>query len=123
MEFNMKKEIIIKDIVGSTDWVQVADGLKVYEIIVSFLKDKEIESINLSFSGRKFVITAFLNAAIGKLYNGQFTADELDRLSFVDIEKSDKEKIERVIQNAKLYYANPRNREFRDELFKKEAEE
>ena len=117
----MKKTIIIKEIVGSSDWIQVTDGLKVYETIVPLLNNKEVEIINLSFKDRKFVITAFLNAAIGKLYNGQFNIETLKKLSFTDTDASDQEKIDRVIKNAQRYYEN--NPEYRDNLFKKEAEE
>lgn len=115
----MEKQIIsIKDVIGSANWIQVTDGTKVYEQILPALKaGKDVE---LSFSGRKFVITAFLNAAIGKLYNGQFSEEDLARLTYVDADVSDMDKVNRVVVNAKVYYKN--NPEFRDELFKREVE-
>lgn len=112
------KEIIIKDIVGSANWIQVSDGAKVYAEIQPLLMAGS--KVVLSFAGRAFVITAFLNAAIGKLYNGQFTDEQLALLSYANTEPSDDDKIRRVIDNAKLYYGN--NPEFRNELFKREAE-
>lgn len=114
----MKTKIVIRDIVNSPNWIQVADGAKVYEKIAPVLKNGD--EVELSFFGRTFVITAFLNAAVGKLYNGQFTEADLARLTYCDIEPSDKEKIRRVVENAKMYYGN--NPLYRDELFKQEVE-
>lgn len=113
-----KKTIVIRDVVGSANWIQVVDGTKVYEQILPALKDGK--NVELSFKGRTFVITAFLNAAIGKLYNGQFSEGDIARLSYADTDESDMEKVNRVIANAKIYYNN--NPEFRDELFKREVE-
>ncbi|MGN0877087.1 MAG: STAS-like domain-containing protein [Kiritimatiellia bacterium] len=113
-----KTEIVIKDIVGSANWIQVADGAKVYDNILPALKAGS--DVVLSFAGRTFVITAFLNAAIGKLYNGQFSEADLAHLSYSNTEASDMEKINRVIDNARIYYKN--NPQYRDELFKREVE-
>ena len=113
-----KKTLIVKEIVGSTNWIQVSDGAKVYDQILPILQAGD--AVELSFADRTFVITAFLNAAIGKLYNGQFSEEDLRRLSFAATEATDEEKISRVVANAKLYYKN--NPEFRDELFKREVE-
>lgn len=114
----MKTAIVIKDVVDSSNWIQVADGTKVYDKIVSALRDGD--EVELSFSGRAFVITAFLNAAVGKLYNGQFSETELARLTYSNTEPSDEAKIRRVIENAKVYYSN--NPLYRDELFSQEVE-
>ena len=113
-----KQVVVIKDVVGSANWIQVADGTKVYEQILPALKDGK--NVELSFSGRTFVITAFLNAAIGKLYNGQFSDEDIARLTYADTDASDMDKINRVVANAKVYYKN--NPEFRDKLFQREAE-
>lgn len=113
-----KKTIVIKDVVGSTNWIQVADGTKVYEQILPALKAGH--EVVLSFVGRTFVITAFLNAAIGKLYNGQFSASDITRLTYEGADASDMDKINRVVANAKVYYE--KNPQFRDELFKREVE-
>lgn len=113
-----KNRIVIKDVVGSANWIQVADGTKVYNQILPALKAGM--DVELSFCGRIFVITAFLNAAIGKLYNGQFSDETLAHISYIDADESDLEKVRRVVENAKLYYKN--NPKFRDELFKREVE-
>lgn len=113
-----KKTIVIRDVVGSANWIQVSDGTKVYEQIFPALKAGG--EVVLSFVGRAFVITAFLNAAIGKLYDGQFTEADLTRLSYIEADASDLDKVRRVIENAKIYYKN--NPQFRDEIFNREVE-
>lgn len=113
-----RKTIMIKDIVGTTNWIQVSDGTKVYEHIQLALKDGY--EVVLSFAGRTFVITAFLNAAIGKLYNGQFNDNDLARLTYAETDDSDMDKVSRVVANAKIYYKN--NPQYRDELFRREVE-
>jgi len=113
-----KQTIVIKDVVGSANWIQVADGTKVYDQIQPALMAGN--EVVLSFAGRTFVITAFLNAAIGKLHNGQFSDDDLARLTYAETDASDMDKVERVVANAKIYYNN--NPRFRDELFKREVE-
>lgn len=114
----MEKKIIIKDVVGSANWLQTADGARVYAQIQPALK--EGNEVVLSFAGRMFVITAFLNAAIGKLYNGQFGGEELAHLSYADTDASDMEKVNLVVSNAKVYYRN--NPQFRDSHSKREVE-
>jgi len=112
------QKIVIKDVVGSPNWIQVSDGTKVYDQIQPAIKAGS--RVVLSFTGRTFVITAFLNAAIGKLYNGQFSDEDISLLSYADTDASDDDKIRRVIANAKVYYKN--NPQYRDELFKREVE-
>lgn len=114
----MEKKIIIKDVVGSDKWLQPAEGAKVYAQIQLALKAGN--EVVLSFAGRMFVITAFLNAAIGKLYNGEFGGEELEHLSYTGTDASDMEKVNLVVSNAKVYYMN--NPQFRDECFKRESE-
>lgn len=113
-----QKTIVIKDVVGSPNWIQVSDGAKVYDQIQPAIKAGD--KVVLSFSGRTFVITAFLNAAIGKLYNGQFSEADISLLTYANTDASDNDKIQRVIANAKMYYKN--NPQYRDALFKREVE-
>lgn len=114
----MEKKIIIKDVVGSANWLQTADGARVYAQIQPELKAGN--EVVLSFAGRMFVITAFLNAAIGKLYNGQFSEEDLSHLTYADTDASDMAKVNLVVSNAKVYYRN--NPQFREERFKREVE-
>ena len=95
----------IHDIVGSPIWVSTDDGQKVYEKISTAFKAQR--SVDLSFVNKGNLITAFLNAAVGQLYNGDYDNDFLQKhLAFVDISEDDRVMLERAIANAKRYFAN-----------------
>ena len=95
----------IFDIVGSPIWVSTEDGQKVYEKITSAFKAQR--SVVLSFAHRENLITAFLNAAVGQLYNGEYSDDFLrEHLAFIDISNDDRAMLERAVENAKRYFAN-----------------
>lgn len=95
----------IYDIVGGPVWVSTDDGQKVFaKIVAAFAARREVE---LSFAHRENLITAFLNAAIGQLYGGQFDEAFLQQhLAFVDISDDDRAMLDRVISTAKRYFAN-----------------
>jgi hypothetical protein len=95
----------IYDIVGGPVWVSTTDGQKVYEKIVAAFKAGR--AVELSFANRGNLITAFLNAAVGQLYNGEFTEDFLrENLTAVDITEEDRVMLGRAVDNAKRYFAN-----------------
>lgn len=95
----------IFDTIGSPIWVSTEDGQKVYEKITTAFKAQR--SVDLSFAHRENLITAFLNAAIGQLYNGDYDDNFLqEHLAFVDISGDDRAMLERAIANAKRYFAN-----------------
>jgi len=95
----------IFDIVGSPVWVASEDGQKVYEKITTAFKAQR--AIDLSFAQRQNLITAFINAAVGQLYNGDYSDDFLhEHLSFVDITDDDRAMLERAVTNARRYFAN-----------------
>ena len=58
----------IQDIVGSSIWADTRKGKLVYDEICKAFNVRQI--VDLSFEGREVLITAFLNTAIGQLYNG-----------------------------------------------------
>ncbi|WP_018989137.1 STAS-like domain-containing protein [Aromatoleum toluclasticum] len=95
----------IFDIVGGPVWVSSDDGQKVFDkIVAAFRADR---AVDLSFANRENMITAFLNAAIGQLYGGQY--DEVflkEHLTFRDISDDDRAMLERAIANARRYFAN-----------------
>ena len=64
------KKVSIFEIVGSPNWIPTESGLKVFDAIYPVIKSGE--GVELSFAGKTFVTTAFLNAAIGRLYDGEF---------------------------------------------------
>lgn len=95
----------IFDIVGSPIWVSTEDGQKVYEKITTAFRAQR--SVALSFANRENLITAFLNSAVGQLYNGDYDNDFLqEHLAFVDISDNDRTMLERAVANAKRYFAN-----------------
>ena len=95
----------IYDIVGGPVWVSTDDGQKVFDKIVAALTANR--GIELSFANRENLITAFLNAAIGQLYGGEYDETFLQQhLTFTDISDDDRAMLDRAIANAKRYFAN-----------------
>lgn len=103
--FNMK-HLIIKDIINSELAVSTENGEKVFEIVDSYLMNKE--KVELDFGGITIMITAFLNAAIGKLYGKkEYTPEFLNEyLKLENVDKEDRSLFKDVIQRAKEYFAN-----------------
>ncbi len=98
-------QLKIYDIVGGPIWVSTADGQKVYEkLVAAFMAERAVE---LSFANRGNLITAFLNAAIGQLYKGDYTEEFLGtNLAYTEITDEDRQMVDRAIDNAKRYFAN-----------------
>ncbi len=103
----MTESVALKifDIVGGPVWVSTDDGQKVFEQITAAFD--EGHKVSLSFANRDNLITAFLNAAIGQLYGGQYSDAFLDsQISYEEISDSDRAMLERAIANARRYFAN-----------------
>lgn len=120
MSFDLMPEKVslkIYDIVGGPVWVSTDDGQKVYDkITAAFRAGRAVE---LSFANRQNLITAFLNAAIGQLYNGDFTEEFLRENLFVtDINSDDLVTLKRAIDNAKVYF---RDKARFDQVWKEEV--
>ncbi len=100
------KHLVIKDIINSELAVSTENGNKVFEIVDSYLQKKE--KVELDFAGINIMITAFLNAAIGRLYSKkEYTADFLNEyLKLENVEKDDRVLFKDVIQRAKEYFAD-----------------
>jgi len=95
----------IFDIVGGPVWVSTDDGQKVFEKIAAAFKANRV--VELSFANRENLITAFLNAAVGQLYGGDYEESFLkEHLVFADISQDDRAMVDRAIQNARRYFAN-----------------
>lgn len=103
----MAEKVMLKiyDIVGGPVWVSTDDGQKVFDkIVAAFKAGRDVE---LSFANGENLISAFLNAAIGQLYDGTYDEDFLrTHLSFADLSEDDQAMLERTIENAKRYFAN-----------------
>jgi len=94
------------DIVGNSFCVAADDGQKVYLYIKEALSQSKLVAI--SFQNVEMITTAFLNTAVGQLYNKEFSYELLSQsLSIVDAEDDDIHSLKRVIETAKLYYSDP----------------
>ena len=100
-----KITISIINTVGSSFCTETEDGQKVYELIKKALEEKK--KVNISFLNVEMLTTAFLNTAIGQLYNN--FAEEIikNSLSVDNLTPSGAVSLKRVIETAKLYYKNP----------------
>jgi hypothetical protein len=99
-------ELFVKDIIESDIAVATDAGDKLFDVIVSLLNDKK--PVVLDFNGINILTTAFLNAAIGQLYNNdQFSSEFLnDYLKVVNVQTEDRPLFSMVIKRAKEYFKN-----------------
>ncbi len=99
-------ELFVKDIIESDIAVATDAGDKLFDVIVSLLNDKK--PIVLDFNGINILTTAFLNAAIGQLYNNdRFSSEFLnDYLKVVNVQTEDRPLFSMVIKRAKEYFKN-----------------
>lgn len=96
--------IKISDIINTTYCVDASDGEKIYELLKKALDEKK--KVVLSFDGIKLVITAFLNAAVGKLY-GDFSQEFiLSHVSNINMTEDFQIIWDKVTEGAPKYYAN-----------------
>jgi MoaA/NifB/PqqE/SkfB family radical SAM enzyme len=103
----MSESILIRiaDLVGGPRAVDAADGEKVFEKILPVIKDGR--KVRLSFEGITMVITAFLNAAIGKLY-GSLPEEQVDKMLEVrDLISAFQPSLDKSIEWSKAYYRDP----------------
>lgn len=108
-----KVTIVVADLIGSTLCITAEDGQIIYKKIVELLKLNK--SVCVSFERITTIISLFLNNAIGALYKDHNDSD-LANLTYAGLSEEDKALLSRVIENAKKYYAAPK--EFDDALAK-----
>ncbi len=98
--------ISIFEVVGSPLCVASDDGQKVYDRLDAALKANRI--VTLSFYNVTTLTSAFLNAAIGQLY-GTFSEEQIRaQLKVEDMDQDDLALLKRVVDNAKLYFKDPK---------------
>lgn len=95
-------QVNVVDVVGSRHCVSVEDGLRVHDLVLRLLNKGS--TVVLSFEKADTVISAFLNASIGKLFGDLPAADVDARLQVRNVNT---ELLERIKQNAIRYYNNP----------------
>ncbi|MDE0466356.1 MAG: STAS-like domain-containing protein [Candidatus Poribacteria bacterium] len=98
--------ISLFEVVGSPLCVASDDGQKVYKRLATALKTDR--DVSLSFHNITALTAAFLNAAIGQLY-GTFSEEKIrSHLKVEDAEQDDLALLKRVVDNAKLYFKDPK---------------
>lgn len=94
--------ISVFGVVGSPLCVASNDGQKVYDRLAAALKAER--RVVLSFHNVSTMTSAFLNSAVGQLYEA-FSEEQIRALLKVeDMEPDDLELLKRVIDTAKLYF-------------------
>lgn len=100
-------KVSICDVIEGFHAVDPEDGDKIYAVLDDALASGQ--RVELSFSGLEFVLTAFLNAAIGRLF-AKYTEEQVrSGIIFADATESNQMLVERVIRNAVNFYANAKN--------------
>lgn len=95
--------IRILDVLGQPLAISGTDGQLLHDQIAPLLRARR--RVELCFGGLKITTPTFLSAAIGQLY-GAFAHDELRALLSVrEATPDDLALLQRVVQNAKHYFA------------------
>ncbi len=98
-------QINIADLIGKPRGISAADGEMVFKEIYPLIKAGS--PVTLSFAGIRMVITAFLNAAVGKLYR-DIPFDEVDSLLEVtELADAFQPALDHSKTWSKAYYADP----------------
>ncbi len=97
-------KLTLTEFIGSKFCVDTVDGQNVYSKISTSIDDGKI--VIISFHGVKRITTAFLNAAIGQLYN-EYSEDKIRQsIKFEEMEPISQAALVKVIERAKRYFAN-----------------
>lgn len=85
------------------------EGDSINRVIVPLLKNQE--RVVMDFSGVEEVATAFLNTAVGRLYE-DFSSDDLStNLAIENLNVGGQRSLEKVLTYARRYYSKPRLKE------------
>jgi hypothetical protein len=100
-------KISVFNLVGDKFCVETKDGDAVFNSINKALLLKQ--PVEISFQNVEVLTPAFLNHAIGQLYDGFFSEEVIrDLVKVIDIEEVDRALLRRVIETAKFYYSKDR---------------
>ena len=102
----MEAKVDLVRIVDSPFCVAIDDGNLVHDRIADLMTAGSVAVV--SFNGVKRLTTAFLNAAIGQLYNEYSEQVIRERLRVVDASQEQLRLIKRVVDNAKKFFADPK---------------
>ncbi len=102
----INRRVNLARVVGSPYCVSIEDGAKVHDVILKSMESGE--RVILTFDGVERLTTAFLNSAVGQLYDGNHE-DEVRRF-LLPPEGASQEQLRllvRVVENAKRFFAAP----------------
>jgi hypothetical protein len=94
------------DVVGGPLAVATDDGQLVHDAVAAAVR--EGLSVVLSFAGVTTIIAAFLHAAVGQFCQPTQGLRALSMLTITDLRPDDRAMLDRVVRNAKAYYADPK---------------
>lgn len=98
--------IQVADFTGGPLAIATEDGRNLHDAVATHLRRNQ--KVGLSFEGVTTLVPAFLSAAIGGLFSA-FSEKRIHALLDVqDLHEDDQIVLDRVILNAKAYYANPK---------------
>jgi hypothetical protein len=99
--------IKIVDITKRTNCIDPQLAEPIFNEILSHIQNDQ--HVNLSFAGVDLIITAFLQVAIGKLFDPSLkVASKIDTfLTIIDADEDQMDKVEQVKAYAKMYYDDP----------------
>ncbi len=102
----------IKQILGSDSALTPSSGGIIYNIIETNLSNNN--RISLDFLGIEVLTSAFLNAAVGRLYYKYQSSELNSLLSIINISGDDLQLLKKVIERAKDYFRDQKS--FNDRL-------
>lgn len=95
--------IFVKEIINSNFAVANDSAEILFNILKTALDNKKY--LNISFKGIDVLITAFLNSAVGRLYQNH-KAEEIEQfLNFIDMNELFVKTLEKVKDLSKIYYS------------------
>ena len=97
----------VAEVAGGPSCVASEDGDKVYRAIVEAIRRGK--RVRLSFEGVEDLTSAFLNAAVGQLYKGDLSEEDIrNHLEQpIDASPNDLVLLRRVVERAKEFFKNP----------------
>lgn len=98
-----EQRLLIKDIIGCSMADDDTKGDKVFETIIERL-DSGVMNVILDFKGIELVNTAFLNNAIGKLFNTSIVRDKRKHVTVTGMDNTMIELLQETIRVARQTY-------------------
>ena len=113
------RKVVVKSVIDSELAVSAENGNKLHSRIARHLSSGK--SVELSFQGIDLVTSAFLNNAVGKLCK-KFDSEKIkESIMVTGLDEGDKKLLDKVINNAELYYRDPEKmKKLYDEVFKED---